>query len=62
LSLGCANSLSAVSPPQVPIEVIKYDKKEYKLDELKEFLNPNARWAKKESKRKDAKKEDTNED
>lgn len=31
------------------IEVIKYDKKEYKLDELKEFLNPNARWAKKES-------------
>ena len=24
MSLGCANSLSAVSPPQVPIEVIKY--------------------------------------
>ena len=44
------------------IEVIKYDKKEYKLDELKEFLNPHARWAKKETLRKDAKKEDGNED
>jgi hypothetical protein len=44
------------------IEVIEYDKKEYKLDELKEFLNPHARWAKKETQRKDAKKEDGNED
>lgn len=30
------------------VEVIKYSKKEYKLDELKEFLTPLARWAKKE--------------
>ncbi len=41
------------------VEVIKYSKKEYKLDELKEFLNPLARWAKKEHHhKKDEKKDD----
>jgi len=30
------------------VETLKYSKKEYKLDELKEFLTPLARWAKKE--------------
>jgi hypothetical protein len=40
-------------------EVIKYNKKEYKLDELKEFLTPLARWEKKASvHKKDEKKED----
>jgi hypothetical protein len=42
-------------------EILKYSKKEYKLDELKEFLTPLARWAKKEHIKKDTKKEEDEE-
>ena len=43
------------------VEVIKYSKKEYKLDELKEFLTPLARWAKKEQHHKKEDKKDDGE-
>jgi hypothetical protein len=40
------------------VEIIKYNKKDFKLDELKEFLTPLARSTKKESNKKAEKKEE----
>lgn len=44
--------------PLEQITTIKYDKKDYKLDELKEFLEPFARDSKKEVKEEETKKTD----